>query len=332
MVDVARAAGVSAMTVSRALKGDPVVTESTRRKILRVVEELGYVIDLTAAHLSSQRSGFVSVLVPTGNNSNFNATVEGITEVMEANQKHILIGYTHYSLKREEHLIETMLQRRPEGIIITGAVHTDSSRNMLEQADVPVIEVWDLPESPISHVVGFSNSVTIETMMQHLVAKGYKNIVFVGSKNTEDIRGNDRRLGYEKAATELGLENRELILDAPPPVSSKDGAVALDSLLQRWPDTDAVVCVSDLIAFGIIMECHRRNISVPDQLAVSGFGDFELSKQCWPSITTISVSSREIGSKAGQLMLDAIDASGKNEEFPPQCLRTSHSIVEREST
>lgn len=332
MIDVARAAGVSAMTVSRALKGESVVTEATRKRILAAVDELGYVLDLSAAHLSSKRSGFISVLVPTGSNSNFNETVQGISEVLEPHNKQILIGYTNYSLKREERIIETMLQRRPEGIIIAGSTHTERTRKLLEKSATPVIEIWDLPKKPVSHVVGFSNAAPIDAMVEHLASKGYKNIAFVGGEDTEDIRGNDRRKGYENGMQRLGLKQSQYVPDATPPVSIKQGSEALAPLLESWPDVDAIICVSDLVAYGIIMECHRRKISVPEQIAVCGFGDFELASQCWPAITTIGVNSRLIGTEAGKLMLNAIEKHDSGLKHPQQKIETPYKIIERETT
>jgi len=332
MIDVARVAGVSAMTVSRALKGESVVTEATRKKILEAVDELGYVLDLSAAHLSSKRSGFISVLVPTGSNSNFNETVQGISEILEPNNKQILIGYTNYSIKREERTIETMLQRRPEGIIIAGSVHTERTRTLLEKSAIPLIETWDLPQTAIDHVVGFSNAKPIEAMVEHLAQKGYKNIAFVGGKDTEDIRGHDRRRGYENAIERLGLKPLSYVSNTAPPVSIKEGSAALEPLLKSWPEVDAIICVSDLVAYGIIMQCHRRNISVPEQIAVCGFGDFELAAQCWPAITTIGVNSRLIGTEAGKLMLAAIEKHDSGLKLPAQRIETPYSIIERQTT
>ena len=332
MTDVAKAAGVSAMTVSRALKGESFVAESTREKILAAVDELGYVLDLSAAHLSSKRSGFVSVLVPSGSNSNFNQTIQGITEMLEPCNKQILIGYTQYSLKREERIIETMLQRRPEGIIIAGGAHTQRTRSLLEKSAVPVIEMWDSPPDPISNVVGFSNAQTIEAMVEYLFNKGYRNIAFLGGKDSDDIRGNDRRKGYENATKRLGLKQSNYIPPITPPVSIKEGSAALEPMLASWPEIDAIICVSDLVAYGIIMECHRLNISIPNELAVCGFGDFELAEQCWPAITTVGVNSKLIGLESGKIMLEAIEKHDNNLDFSPVSITTPYNIIEREST
>ena len=157
MQKIAKLAGVSAMTVSRALKADASVSLKTRQKVLDVVQQTGYVPDATARIFASGRSGFVAVLVPSINNSNFADTVRGMSHVFEAAGLQVLLGDTGYSVDREDVLIGTLLQRRPEAIILTGGVHTAHARNMLANADIPIVETWDLPKTPLGHVVGFSN-------------------------------------------------------------------------------------------------------------------------------------------------------------------------------
>ncbi len=336
MADVARRAGVSTMTVSRALKGGRSVKEETRTRIMRAVDELGYVLDLTAGALSSKRSGFVSVLIPSVNNSNFSETVHGISDVLSEDGTQILVGYTDYSKAQEQRLIETMLRRRPEGVIVTGGVHTEGTRELLEQAAIPVIETWDMPADPIGHVVGFSNAATIEDMMARLLFRGYRKIGFIGGDdgraNGSDDRGRERRLGYERAVAALGLETSHVVPVGDPPVSIEHGGRAVVRLVEEWPDVEAAICVSDLPAFGAIMECHRREWAVPGRLAIAGFGDFEISRFCWPTITTVSVSCTEIGRKAGHLMSRAIKGARSEKPLPPQSVVIPHSIIEREST
>lgn len=332
MADVARRAGVSAMTVSRALKGKGTVTPPTQDRILKAVQELGYVLDKSAGALSSKQTGFVSVLIPSLNNSNFSDTVQGISEVLDTEAMQVLIGTTGYSREREEAVIETMLQRRPEGIIVTGGKHTPRARTLLGQAGIPVIETWDMPAAPIDHVVGFSNAATIEDLLARLMFRGYRRIAFIEGEHGEDTRGHDRRAGYERAVEALGLERSCVISVGRPPITIEHGGGAVVRLVETWPEVEAVICVSDLSAFGAIMECHRRGWAVPERLAVAGFGDFEVSRFCWPSITTVSVGSRDLGRQAGRLMLEAITAMRTGTPLAPRRLNIPHTVIERDST
>ncbi|MET3598263.1 LacI family DNA-binding transcriptional regulator [Martelella mangrovi] len=329
MADVARLAGVSTMTVSRALKKDGHVSRETRKRILEAVDELGYVLDQSAGSLSSRKTGFVAALVPSLNNSNFSETARGITETLEGTGLQLLLGYTDYSPDKEEQLIQSMLQRRPEGIILTGGAHTLSARRMLVNSAIPVIETWEIPEEPIDSVVGFSNSAVMRDMVKALAAKGYRKFGYIGGTSTRDTRGNMRKIGFLNAIKELDLEPGRLISFGVPPISIEQGAQAIVSMLERWPDTEAVLCVSDLSAFGALMECQRRNIRVPEDIAIAGFGDYEISAFCHPRISTVNVGCHDIGRLAAEKLLREIagDEAGNDE-----LILTPYKVLLREST
>lgn len=332
MAEVAARAGVSTMTVSRALKRDGAVSEETRRRILAAVEELGYVLDLSAGALSSKRTGFVAVLVPSINNSNFADTARGITEVIEDQGLQVLLGATDYDIEKEEHLVQTMLTRRPDGIIVTDGRHTPRARRMLQAAGIPVVEIWDLPAEPIDHVVGFSNAEASRALVRRLYQKGYRKIGFIGGASRRDSRGADRRLGYLRAIEELGLPVGRTIAFGDPPISMEQGGQAIVHLIEQWPDVDAAVCVSDLSAFGAIMECHRRGWAVPGRIGIAGFGDFEVSRWAWPRITTVAVNCRTIGLEAGRILLGALDDLQRKRTPMPATLIVPFEVIEREST
>ena len=227
MAEVARIAGVSAMTVSRALKHDGSVSPETRSKILKVIKRTGYVIDLTARSFGSGKSGFVAVLIPSLNNSNFADTVSGISAVFEGSGLQLLLGSTEYELEREEHLIDTMLQRRPEALIIAGTVHTPRTAELLQNAPFPVVEIWELPPAPLQHVVGFSNAEASAAMVRHLHAKGYRHIGFIGGATFRDYRGGARRRGYRETLKELGLPEGPDLTFGHSPINTEEAALAV---------------------------------------------------------------------------------------------------------
>jgi LacI family gluconate utilization system Gnt-I transcriptional repressor len=225
-----------------------------------------------------------------------------------------------------------MLTRRPEGIIVTGGRHADRTRRLLAAAGIPVIETWDIPEKPIEHVVGFSNAAATNALVHHLHALGYRNIGFVGGTSNRDTRGADRRLGYAQAIEQLGLPRGRVISFGKPPISMEQGGEAIVHLMSQWPDVDAAVCVSDLSAFGALMECHRRGWAVPGRIAIAGFGDFEVARCSFPRITTVSVDAFEIGRAAGDLLLRAIEANRQGRRIPPELMLMPFKVIQREST
>ncbi len=332
MTDVAKRAGVSTMTVSRALRDGASIARETRDRIMQAVEDLGYVLDQSAGSLSSKRTGFVAALVPSINNSNFADTARGLTDALQGSGLQLLLSYTDYSVENEESLIESMLRRRPEGIVVTGGRHTARGRKLLENCSIPVIETWDLPSSPVNHVVGFSNAEASATLVRHLHAKGYRRIAFIGGTTNRDTRGADRRSGYESAMRDLGLTESRVMSFGTPPISMKQGGEAIVRLLEQWPDVEAAICVSDLSAFGALMECQRRGWKVPERIALAGFGDFEISGTCYPAITTVGVHCYDIGNSAGKLLLRAIEGERNKMPIAAETIITDYEVIAREST
>ena len=302
MRDVARAAGVSRMTVSRALKKNSPISKDTRDRILKVVREMNYVPDQMAGSLTTKRSGFVAVLVPSLNNLHFAETVQALTEEIESFGQQILLGHTDYSTEREEQIVETMLRRRPEALVLSYDGHTDRTVRLLSEANIPIVELWERPEDPIDHTIGFSNREAAATLTRTLIGRGYSKIGFLGEADDAWTRGAARRAGWRDAMEEAGLSTKRLVKVGKPPLSIEDGAAAVPEFLDRFPDTDCIFCVSDLPAFGALSALKAVGKSVPGDIGVAGFGNFEVSRFASPTLTTVSVDPRGIGRATGQLL------------------------------
>lgn len=330
MKEVAAAAGVSVMTVSRAFRSDASISDDTRERIRKVADELGYVFDAVASNLRSQRSGFVAVTIPSINNANFADTVGALTSRLDAAGLQVLLGRTNYDMAEEERLIGQLLRRQPEALVVTGGHHTDRARKMMQNAAIPVIETWDLPAPPLGHVVGFSNADAMRVMVAHLTGRGYRKIAFIGGNSTFDTRGADRRRGFVAAMEGMGLDPSRLITVGRPPTSMRQGADAMAMLLDTLPDTEAVIGVADPAAFGALTECARRGISVPGDMAIAGFGNFEISGISEPALTTIDPFPARMGEQAGQLIADLL--RGGVTENGPTLIEVEPQLVARAST
>ena len=315
MADVARQAGVSKMTVSRVLAGHSVAMD-TRARVIAVIDALGYVPDRSAHALSTGRSGFAAALVPTINNSNFADTARGLTDALKPAGLELLLGFTEYDDLREAELVRAMLARRPEAMVLTGGRHAAATTAMLAEAAIPVIETWERPKTPLGCSVGFSNAEAAEMMLRHLHARGYRRIAFMGGEAGGDHRGEQRERGYRSAMRKLQLGPPRILHHGRPPLSMREGDEALEQLARDFPDSDAVFCVSDPVAFGAIMACHRRGWAVPGRLAVAGFGDFEVSRVCSPRITTIEVDAYGLGRRVGEELLSALEAQEQSRPWP----------------
>ena len=335
MADIAARLGVSKMTVSRALSrgvSSRSSSEALRQRILLTCHEMGYVLDQTARTFSSKRSGVIAALVPALNNSNFSDTAHGLTAALEGSGLQLLLGYTDYDSATEERLLRAMLSRRPEGVVVTGGTHTPAARKLLKAAGVPVVETWDLPAQPIEHSVGFSNAEAVAQLVHRLHDQGYRRIAFLGGVPSSDARGADRRRGFAMAMQALGLDPTRQLSIGEAPVSMDHGAQGVVQMLARWPDTEALVCVSDHPAFGAMAECQRRGIRVPGQLAIAGFGGFEVGASCHPRLSTVVVDCTGIGRAAGALLLRAIAAARNRDPLQPETVRIPFRVDLRGSS
>ena len=303
MRDIARALGVSTMTVSRALKADASVAPATREAVLAAIADLGYVPNQIAGGLSSSKSGFVAVLVPSLNNPHFSATVQALSDVLEPHGLQLLLGYTGYDKAREEALVRAMLGRKPEAVVLTSDGHSQKTEMMLARARIPIIEIWDIPARPIGHVVGFSNREAMRCHVQALINAGYRRITYLGESQDAGTRGAARRQGFLDAITHNNLGTaRQCTIDSLP-VTMSHGETGLSQVLEAFPDTDLIVCVSDPLAFGVLSACQDRGIRVPQDMAVAGFGDFEISRISRPRISTLAIDAYRIGKEAAETLV-----------------------------
>nr|WP_319382996.1 LacI family DNA-binding transcriptional regulator [uncultured Roseibium sp.] len=331
MRDVARAAGVSRMTVSRALRKDSPVSLKTREHILKVVRDMNYVPDQMAGSLTTRKSGFVATLLPSLNNLHFALTVQSLTEELEDIGLQILLGHTDYSAEREEEILETMLRRRPEAIVLSYDGHTRRTVDLMREANVPVIEIWETPENPIEHTVGFSNFEAARQMTEQLIASGYERIAFLGEGQDDWTRGAARRNGYLKAMHEAGLSSHRMVQYGIPPLTIEAGSEAAGQILQDYPDTDCVFCVSDIAAFGVQSRLISQGYKVPDDIAVAGFGNFEVSRFAVPKLSTVVVDPVRIGRETGKL-LKRLLLPGQSRDIAAQQILVPAEVSFRDST
>ncbi|MEO0542633.1 MAG: substrate-binding domain-containing protein [Pseudomonadota bacterium] len=330
MADVAKAAGVSTMTVSRALRGDPSVTKERRAHIVMTAERMGYILDRGASQLRTRKTGFVAVTVPSINNPNFADSVRGLTAVLEENGLQVLLGFTDYDIEREELMISQLLRRQPEALVLTGSTHTSAAREMLARTSIPVIETWDEPDQPLGYSVGFSNTYAGALMAQHLIDTGCREIAFVGCTTGTDYRGEERARGFMEALKKNGAVADRYIEAGLPPLGAQAGAEAVRKILENYPKTDAVMCVADSVAFGAMTELQRAGINVPGQIAIAGFGAYDVSEFCSPSITTINPNAHEIGKLTGEMIANILSTPSQAATIKHQ--RSQPILIKRGST
>lgn len=305
MKDVADLAGVGTITVSRVLRTPEKVSEAKRKRVQQAIEQLGYVPDNTAGALSSSKSRVFGAIVSTINDSVFAQTLDGLSSTLRAAGYELLLTSTNYEPDVEEDALRALLARRPDGIVLTSTSHTASVTKLLKTLSIPVVEVWQLPSAPLDIAVGFSNYQAGYDMARHLIDSGRKKIAFIGGNGLRDERGRRRREGYTAALSDAGLVPIMWPNDEQGTQSGIEiGAAFFKGCLPANPQIDAAMCVSDQVALGVLCEAGRRNLEVPGELAVSGFGGFELARPSGFNMTTIEIPGTEIGVATANALLD----------------------------
>ncbi|XAH23128.1 LacI family DNA-binding transcriptional regulator [Xylophilus sp. GW821-FHT01B05] len=321
--DVSRLAGVSAITVSRALNTPAMVSAEAREKVRRAVELTGYVPNLLAGGLASNRSRLVAALVPTIAGPVFLETIQSLTEALAEEGYQLMLGQSGYNNAREDALIDAIVGRRPDGIVLTGIMRSAEGRRRLLASGIPVVETWDITPTPVDMLVGFSHQkVGLETA-RFLYARGYRHPAVVAG---DDQRAAQRTAGFRQGMASLGGGAvQERLVAAPTTLGH--GREALAALLAEGRPCDVVVCSSDGLAHGVIIEAQARGLQVPGDLGVMGFGDLAFARDAHPAITTVRIDGTAIGRQAARFIVDR--AAGREVEH--KVLDLGFSIVERAS-
>ncbi|EFN9754967.1 LacI family DNA-binding transcriptional regulator [Escherichia coli] len=324
IADVAQLAGVGTMTVSRALRTPEQVSDKLREKIEAAVNELGYMPNLTASALASASSHTIAMVVPNLAEAGCTEMFAGLQHVLQPAGYQIILAESRYRLEQEEKLLETLLASNIAAAILLSVEHNNTVRNWLKNASIPVMEIGAIRTDPIDMNIGIDNVAAMFELTDMLVQRGYQNIGLLCA-NQEQWIFQQHLQGWYKAMLRHHMSPNRVINAALPPVFST-GASQLPEFLLAWPELDALVCVSDELACGVLYECQRRRIKVPDDLAVVGFGDSDVSKVCQPPLTTMAVPHRKIGLEAGKALLERIREGNWSDQVliaPSLCLRES---------
>jgi LacI family transcriptional regulator, gluconate utilization system Gnt-I transcriptional repressor len=326
LAEVAELAGVSPITASRFFRNPAALSTAKRARVESAANELGYVPNLAARALASQRTEVIGVLIPSLTNNVFSDVLRGIYDASEGSRYSIQLSNTRYSILQEEKLLRLFLAQKPAGLIVTGIDQTAESRAMLEAADCPIVQIMEIGPNPVDMMIGFSHYDAARAAIGHLFAKGYGRIGFIGARMDPRVQ---RRLdGYQAAMKDAGLFDPRLIVATATPTSVTLGGTLFGDLLAKAPDIDAVFCANDDLALGVLFECRRREIAVPEQIAIIGFNDLEFMASAVPTLTSVRTNRYEMGRTAAIMLIDAIE--GRRPQQP--ILDLGYSVIERQSS
>jgi LacI family gluconate utilization system Gnt-I transcriptional repressor len=326
--DVARMAGVAPITASRALNTPDQVSPETLERVREAVARSGYVPNRMAGGLASARSRLVAAVVPTIAGPVFMEMVQSLTAALADAGYQLMLGQSGYAESREDALLDAIIGRRPDGIVLTGIMHSAEGRRRLLASGIPVVETWDLTPTPIDMLVGFSHAAAAAAVVRHLHGRGRRRLALLSG---DDERAQRRNRGFIDEALRLGLVASAGGVPThlvPAPTTLGSGRRGLMALLEAAPATDAVFCSSDLLALGVLTEAAACGIAVPDRLAVVGFGDLAFAGDTHPALSTVRVDGTAIGERAARFIVDRAESRPVDEKVVDLGFR----VVERASS
>lgn len=325
ITDVAAAAGVAPMTVSRVINTPDRVSPETTARVRAAIERLGYVPNLIAGGLSSRKSKMVAAIVPTIAHPMFASVVQSFSDSMRHAGYQVLLSISGYESADDEAMFRALLGRRPDGLLITGSGYSPAAWQLLIEARIPVVEIWDVSSRPIDMMIGFDHAKVGAEVAAFLLAKGHDRFAVLTAR---DSRALARARGFTEAVVKAGAS---VVFDqkVPAPSTIAAGRDGMRALLPLLAPRCALFCSSDVMAFGAVTEARTRGIPIPEQLSVCGFGNLELSAMSEPPITTVSLEGVSTGRSAASFLLRRLSGEGPREADRVQ---VPFRIVERATT
>ncbi len=303
LAKVARAAGVSKMTASRVMRDEGGYSEKTRAKVMAMVDQLGYLPNRLATALAGdQKSTFIGVSIPELGNEVFAQVLEGIDRKLGSFGYQTVLGLTQHTIEEEERWIETVLAWQPAGLILTGRSHSPRAVEMLKNAGLPLVEIWDLNSSPLDISVGINHYDCGFEMGRYLVGLGYRKLGYVGTQHDTANAATARLEGFSKAVADWGgsVERQFCLHDT---AHYYPGYYGTEQLVASGASVDCIFYQNDAMAFGGLQYCQKMGLDVPGDIGIAGWGGMPISSVLEQRLTSMHVSHLKLGQSAAEMMV-----------------------------
>ncbi len=306
LADVARLAGVSLGSASRALSMPDKVKPSTLHKVRDAVARLGYIRDGAARALASRRTRTIGAIYPTLNNPIFAHSTHSMQQTLWGLGYQLLIASHEYHIDDELAVIQATMERGVDGIIMVGTDHSEAVYGLLAQYRMPYVLTWSTDDSSYPHCVGISNFRAAFDLGRAILAQGHEKIAICGGDISRNERARGRRAGVIAAMAEQGLDVREEWLVVAP-FSYQGGREGFRRLWEQEERPTAIVFGTDLQAIGALYEARRMGLHVPQDVSILGFDGIEEGELMQPSLATVELPAHEIGRLAALRMVALLD-------------------------
>ena len=305
--DIAKAVGVSASTVSRALSNNGYCDEETRRRVMRAAKELNYAPDHSAKILRTKRTKRIIFAIPDICNPFYFDMINGANSVFEKYGYLMILFYTKHSLKEELEAIQNLKERIADGMIMVSFNFCEKNIKAINSLDAPVV-LTNKYESPRGtdkfDYVYVDTYLGIMLATEHLLKQGHQKIAYIGG-NMNEQTGFERFIGYRDALLNAGLkDDKKYVYESN--YTESGGYLCGKEILRMKDRPTAVVASNDLMAIGFMNACDEANVKIPDEIAVVGMDNTALAARITPKLTSVAMMQEEIGRNAAQLLMDSL--------------------------
>ena len=309
IVDVARLAGVSTATVSRAMHTPEMLRPATLERVRKVMKEHGYIYNATAGDFSRRKSTVLGVLVLT-TTTKIAASVTAIQEIATEQGFPLIVCASGFNARLERKYLQQFLERGVAGVLVLGFMNENLGKlDELQQRGIPCVFLWDsMPETQYSYV-GIDNEQGAFSMVEHLIRQGHKRIGFICGINTGVERIMKRYKGYKRALDAHGIAyDASLVCSATS--TFENGKRAMQGLMALKHPPHCVCCASDVLAVGAISAAHDAGLAIPGNVAIIGFDNSEFAPYACPPLSTVDVPGVEMGRLGVQTLMTLIANPG----------------------
>lgn len=326
IMDVAKRANVAKSTVSKVLNNQGGYTEKTKRKVLEVIEELGYQPSAIARGLTNKRTHTIGLLLPNLSSSLVTEFLSKIEAVAHKVGSSVIVCHTEsYGIKTMKYL-ELLHEKRIDGLILAGTIFRKEYYDYIKRMEIPTVLLSTYSEYPVPHVTADDHAAAY-TATKYLIQKGHKKIGMISGNKKEWIAGSHlpRVEGFKDALSDhkISINENHIVYGD---FSFEEGMTGLTHLMRQAPDLTAIFTENDEIGIGVLSAAHDLGIRVPDDISVIGMDNINLCKIVTPPLTSVSLSHSEMAEKAANMMFEMIELK----KIETSCI-LPHQIVERQS-
>ena len=330
--DIAKQAEVSHSTVSRALRGSPLIAEGTAQRIRQVASELGYLPSAAARSLKTNRSQALGVIVSSIDDPYFSEILQGIEEAAQDSGYSLFMAASQRDSERERHIVKVMREHRVDGVIICSTSFSAEQSQQFLKYGIPIVAVNNQAAEDYRYSIYHDDVDGSRQVTRHLIDLGHQKIAHLGNS----LSGRttlDRLTGFQQEMDAAGLTIPPGYIYQVPGGGPEDGLPGLDHFLDLPDHPTALVCYNDMMAIGVLKGLHLAGIRVPEEFSVTGFDNIVFSAFTNPPLTTFDQPKRFIGSEAARLLLDLLrSTSNDNTASQPKARMLKGELLVRKST